>query len=155
MLPEAAADARVLLETARAVLVAATDPSIPLTVPAIAMAAGMTEDAVVDALNSVEFLSALSREFHVTTGLALRRSVDTMRTMVEEKGRYAVPAFRALIEAHQAFSVHQDPDDPANSAERRFATLLEGLRSRSTARKIHAGSGRPSDSPSPDEDPKD
>lgn len=128
MLPRAAADNRVVLETARLVFAAAIDKNTPLTVAGLALAAGITEDAVVEVLNSPQYLEAMTREFRTMAGLHLRRGVEKMADFVESHhARDAVPAYRALLETYKTFATVADPQDQ-EAREAEFARRLAALR---------------------------
>jgi len=112
MLPEARAETRELLVTARTVLAVAADPEVPMTASALALKTGLTEEAIIEVLNSQDFLEAMQKEFRSVAGLALRRGMSRMNNIIEMgKPEQATPAYRALLETYKVFAKDVNPQD--------------------------------------------
>lgn len=129
MLPQALPETEILLETARVVFAVASDPEQPMTVANIAIQSGLTNEAVLQVLNSHEFLEAMTREFRTITGLALRRGITRLTDIVSKGGdREAVAAHRGLLETYKTFATTADPQDAA-AALVRLRQRMEAVRS--------------------------
>lgn len=151
ILPQAEPNALEVLQTARLVFAQAINPDVPLTVAGLALASGLTEDAVVEALNSPQYLDAMTREFRTMAGLMLRRGLSKMQELVESgTPRDKVPAFRALLETYKVFATVADPNDSlANQqAFRQQLETLKALRAK-PIEVTHASSRRAPDRPDP------
>lgn len=156
MLPQAAPDTRQLLETARVVFAKASDPNTPLTVAGLALAAGLTEEAVIEVLNSPQYLEAMTREFRTMAGLTLRRGLTRLGDLVNGSldGKDAHPkdqitAYRAILETYKVFATVRDPQNEEERL-RSFTEKLQTLASIKQANVVkHASSRRASDRPHP------
>jgi hypothetical protein len=112
MLPQAMPDTRELLLSARAIFAICTDREQPLTVANIAIQSGMTEEAVVEVLNSPQYLEAMTREFRAVSGMAMRRGLARMTEIVDGGGdRESIAAYRAIVDTYKVAVGTEDPRD--------------------------------------------
>lgn len=152
MLPQAAPDTRQLLETARVVFAKAADPDTPLTAAGLALAAGLTEEAVIEVLNSPQYLEAMTREFRTMAGLTLRRGLSRLGEMVDGKDSHPkdqIAAYRAILETFKVFATVRDPQNEEERL-RSFTEKLQVLASIKQAEVVkHASSRRASDRQDP------
>lgn len=116
-----------MLMTARAILACSLNPSMPLTVPEIAMATGLTREAVRYALQSPAYQTLIENEIRTMVAGSMMRGVRKLDEIVNKDkvtDANAIAAVRAIAHVAQVISQVRDSDSADTDADHKLKAAL-------------------------------
>jgi hypothetical protein len=118
-----------MLRTARVILYAVSNPSVALSIGALATATGLTAESVREVLKSPIYLDLIHTHFKMQVTSALSRGIDAMDKLVHnDQARDAdrVSAYKSIVQTYAAVAGHL-PKQEGGNADTEFKAALKIL----------------------------